>query len=111
MAINYGTIERGQRKRKPRAKALIDHKALESPGGELTGAGEMKARLRQLAMQNRAPSVAKAAATELLEREEPKKIYQDPGISGADAVRIADIYEMLFCKGCPECGYVAKEQP
>ena len=104
VAINYGSIEPSQRARKPRAKTLIDYKALAS-NDEPVSAEELETILLQLSRQKRAPAVAKSAAAELLERIKPRKVLQDPGITGADAARIADIYERLFGKGCPKCGY------
>ena len=92
MPINYGSI---------------DHKSLGETNDEPVSAEELETILLQLSRQKRAPAVAKSAAAELLERIKPRKILQDPGISGADAARIADIYELVFGKGCPNCGHVS----
>jgi len=107
MSIKYGSIEPGARK--PRQKSLINHNATAVSADDLSDEALKqfsKKRLLELAKQNRAPSVAKAAATELLERVEPKKERADAQMTATDAARIADIYERLFGKACPNCGHV-----
>ena len=107
MPINYGSIDRS--KRKPRRNHLMNHGSLEASHSEPITAEALERRLQQLATQNRAPSVAKAATTELLERKAPKKQIQDAGLTAGEANRIADIYERLFGQACPNCGYIGEE--
>jgi len=95
MGINYGSL--GEPKpRKKREKNLINHGSLDASADGLTDE-QLKQfsrkRLIELAKQQRAPSVAKAAAAELWERVEPRKEQREAQMSAADAVRIADIYE------------------
>ena len=107
MATNYGSIHR--RARKPRCIPLIDHS--DQVNGEPIHpddmARNMEARLLELSKQNRAPSVAKAAAAELLERAKPKKSPQEPEMTVAEASRLVDIYDRIFTplSGCPNCGH------
>ena len=103
MATNYGSIDPS--KRKPRQKSLIDHSAAEEQD-RLTPEA-LEARLGSLAYQNRAPSVAKAAAAELLERKAPRVKNPEQQLSPDESRRLADIYERLFGQSCPKCGYVA----
>ena len=56
----------------------------------------LEQRLASLAFQNKAPSVAKAAAAELLERKTPKTRSVDQGLTAADVRRVCDIYERIF---------------
>jgi len=112
MGINYGSL--GEPKpRKKREKNLINHGSLDASADGLTDE-QLKQfsrkRLLELAKQQRAPAVAKAAAAELWERVEPKREQREAQMTAADAVRIADIYEAheaVFTKAiskCPHCG-------
>ena len=79
---------------------MINHEALETGNTPELSDEALKQytrkRLLQLAGQNRAPSVAKAAATELLERVEPKRDRQEAQLSTKDAARLSEIYDRLF---------------
>lgn len=113
MAINYGQPDFGKKERKPRAKSLMNHDALNAPIDELSDEQLKqfsKRRLIELARQTRAPHVASSAAKEIWERVEPKKERPEASMTAADAARIADIYEKLFRVPCPQCGYVEKVQ-
>jgi hypothetical protein len=92
MSIKYGAIEEAKA-RKPRAKSLIVHDGV---GADRTTPEALVQRLTNLAYQNRAPSVAKAAAAELLERIAPRVKNPEQGLSAGDARKLADIYERLF---------------
>jgi hypothetical protein len=85
--------------RKPRQKSLINHASLEGKDSPQA----LEARLLQLALQNRAPSVAKAAAEALLERKAPRQRNPDRGLTVEEALRIADIYERIFSDNAPVC--------
>jgi hypothetical protein len=92
MPINYGSIDRSQRK--PRAKSVIDHSAGEDQDRGTPEA--LEGRLLNLAYQNRAPSVAKAAAAELLERKSPRVKNPEQSLSPDEVRKICDIYDRLF---------------
>ena len=98
MALNYGSIkhEQKQPKRISRVKAIIA--AANEPVDKLSPEA-LEKRLASLAFQNKAPSVAKAAAAELLERKAPKTKNVDQGLTASDARRICDIYDRIFVTG------------
>jgi len=113
MPINYGSIDHSKPRKKPE-KHLINHDAIGTPAEGLSDE-QLKQfsrqRLLELAKQNRAPSVAKAAAAELWERVEPKKERPEAQMSSAEAARIATIYDRLFGETpCPKCGHVVSVQ-
>ena len=78
---------------------MINHDALDASADGLTDE-QLKhfsrKRLLELAKQNRAPSVAKASASELWERVDPKKERAEAQMTAAEAGRIANIYEDMF---------------
>jgi len=116
--INYGSMDRTPRKK--RETHLLKHDTLDVSGDGLSDeqlANFSRKKLIELAQQKRAPSVAKSAAAELLERVSPKKERAEALISPAEAIRIADIYDAVFAEAvkarnefcvsllrCPHCG-------
>lgn len=107
MAINYGSIE-PKKPRKKYCRTQVDPSVAGVNPEERT-AEVYETRLHGLAFQNRAPSVAKAAAAELLERKSPRKNIEEQRLTADEARRICDIYERIFSRAavpCPKCGYV-----
>ena len=91
MTIKYGQDEE-LRKRKGR-RSIIPQDFVPT---DKTTPEALEARLAALAYQNRAPSVAKSAAAELLERKAPKQKNPEAMLTANDARKITDIYERLF---------------
>ena len=98
MGINYGSL--GEPKpRKKREKSLIVHEQAE----DRSTPEALENRLINLAFQNRAPSVAKAAALDLLERKAPRQKNVEQGLTADEARRITDIYDTILGSACPHC--------
>lgn len=93
MTIKYGSIDEQQPRK--RLKSLIDHSTDEMTDARLTPEA-LERRLARLAYQDRAPSVARSAAAELLERKAPRIKNPEQALSANDARRLTDIYERLF---------------
>ena len=89
MTIKYGSID--SKPRKKRAQSLIVYE----DENNLT-AEALEKRLGTLAFQNRAPSVAKAAAAELLERKAPRERNPDKRLTADEARRIEQVYSSIF---------------
>ena len=94
MSIKYGQIEQETKRKRFRnitaqAQEAAEDKADLSPEW-------LERRLLTLARQNKAPSVAKAATAELLERKAPRVKNPEQGLSANEARKLADIYERLF---------------
>jgi len=100
MKTKYGSIDiQAQIQRKKRSRSVIPSTQVPA---ELTPE-TLERRLAELSFQNRAPSVAKAAAETLLERKAPRSKSPEQAITAADAARIAEIYDRIFGDRCPHC--------
>lgn len=92
VSIKYGRLDE-EKPRKPRQTSqIVDPATLD----ERLTPDALERRLLTLAFQNRAPSVAKAAAAELLERKAPRVKNPEQGLTANEARKLTDIYDRLF---------------